>query len=37
MLTAAASFRFEKNEKGIVDRCIVVSGVQEREARKIAP
>jgi hypothetical protein len=37
LLTGSTSFRFEKNEKGIVDRCIVVSGMEEREAKKIAP
>ena len=31
------SFCFEKNEKGIVDRCIIVSGMKEREAKKIVP
>ena len=37
LLTGSTSFRFEKNEKGIVDRCIVVSGMEQREAKKIAP
>jgi len=37
LLTGETSFRFEKNEKGIVDRCIIVSGKKEREAKKILP
>jgi CubicO group peptidase (beta-lactamase class C family) len=35
LLTGDTSFRFEKNEKGIVDRCIVVSGTKQREAKKL--
>jgi CubicO group peptidase (beta-lactamase class C family) len=35
LLTGGTSFRFEKNETGIVDRCIVVSGTKEREANKM--
>ncbi|HEY2038930.1 MAG TPA: serine hydrolase domain-containing protein [Edaphobacter sp.] len=37
LLTGDTSFRFEKNEKGLVDRCIVISGIEEREAKKIVP
>ena len=37
LLTGDTSFRFEKNEKGIVNRCIVISGIKEREAKKIVP
>jgi CubicO group peptidase (beta-lactamase class C family) len=35
LLTGGTSFRFEKNQKDIVDRCIIVSGTNEREAKKI--
>jgi hypothetical protein len=34
-LTGATSFRFEKNDSGLVDRCIVVSGKDQREAKRI--
>ena len=37
LLTGDTSFRFEKNDKGIVDRCIVISGIEKREAKKIVP
>jgi CubicO group peptidase (beta-lactamase class C family) len=35
LLTGAVSFRFEKNDSGRVDRCIVVSGKDQREAKRI--
>jgi CubicO group peptidase (beta-lactamase class C family) len=36
LLTGAASFRFEKTDQGTVERCIVVSGANQVEARKIS-
>ena len=35
LLTGAVSFRFEKNDSGLVDRCIVVSGKDQREGKRI--
>lgn len=35
LLTGAVSFRFEKNDSGLVDRCIVVSGKDQGEAKRI--
>ena len=37
LLTGPTSFRFEKTDEGKVERCIVVSGANQREARKISP
>jgi hypothetical protein len=34
LLTGPASFRFEKNKKGIVDRCIIVSGTKPLNVRR---
>jgi CubicO group peptidase (beta-lactamase class C family) len=36
LLTGDTSFRFEKTDQGTVERCIVVSGANQREARKIS-
>jgi CubicO group peptidase (beta-lactamase class C family) len=33
--TGVASFRFERTSEGVVDRCVVVSGTNQREAKKI--
>ncbi|WP_353068310.1 serine hydrolase domain-containing protein [Tunturibacter empetritectus] len=34
LLTGGASFRFEKTSDGIVNRCVVISGTNQREAKK---
>ena len=35
LLTGDTSFRFEKTSGGTVDRCIVVSGANQHEAKKV--
>jgi CubicO group peptidase (beta-lactamase class C family) len=34
LTTGGTSFRFEENADGVVDRCIVISGANQREAKK---